>query len=157
MPTPAEIAAYVGAAAWLPQILAFIYRVATKARVTLVPEKQVEIGYTTFGPIFNLRLAVSAARKETIIDHVGASIHHEDGSLHEFTWAGMRETFSEIKDLSGNMQFVERDYSPIALFLNRYGLIERLFRFQGPLFRSKSMVLLRAAADCQAYLKKNKN
>jgi len=156
MATPTEIAAYVGAAAWLPQIIAFIYRATIKPRVTIIPEKQVEIGYTTFGPIFNLRIAVSAARKDTIIDHVGASIRHEDGSVHEFAWAGMRETFSEIKDLSGNVQFVERDYSPIALVLSRFGVIERFFRFQAPSFHSKHKTLLRVATDYQAYLKTTK-
>jgi hypothetical protein len=108
------------------------------------------------GPIFNLRLAVSAARKDTIIDHVGASIRHEDFATHEFAWAGMRETFSEIKDLSGNMQFVERDYRPIALVLSRFGLIERHFRFQMPSFHLKGKELLRKAADHQAYLKSTK-
>ncbi len=156
MATPAEIAAYVGAAAWLPQILVLIYRATIKPKVTVVPEKQAEIGYTTYGPIFNLRLAVSSANKDAIIDHVGASIHHEDGSVHEFTWAGMRETFSEIKDLSGNMQFVEREYSPIALVLNRDGVIERLFRFQDPSFHAKHKMLVRAVTDYQAYLKKTK-
>jgi hypothetical protein len=153
MPSPAEIAAYVGAAAWLPQIVALVYRAAVRPKVTIVPEKKTEIGYTSFGPIFNLRLAVSAARKDTIIDHVGASIRHEDGATHEFAWAGMRETFSEIKDLSGNMQFIERDYSPIALVLARFGVIERFFRFQLPLFHSKLKVVLRKATDHQAYLK----
>lgn len=156
MATPAEIAAYVGAAAWLPQIISLGYRAAVRPKVTIVPEKQVEIGYTSFGPIFNLRLAVSAARKDTIIDHVGASIKHEDGATHEFAWAGMRETFSEIKDLSGNMQFVERDYSPIALVLSRFGVIERFFRFQVPSFHSQLKAVLRVAADHQAYLKSMK-
>lgn len=157
MATPAEIAAYVGAAAWLPQIISFLYRAAIKPKVTIVPEKKVEIGYTSFGPIFNLRLAVSAARKDTIIDHVGVSIKHEGGAVHEFEWEGMRETFSEIKDLSGNMQFVERDYSPIALVLNRQGVIERFFRFQAPSFHEKQKSLLRAATDHQAYLKSTKS
>lgn len=156
MATPAEIAAYVGAAAWLPQIISFIYRAAIRPKVTIVPERKVEIGYTTFGPIFNLRLAVSAVRKDTIIDHVGVLIKHEGGSVHEFEWEGMKETFSEIKDLSGNMQFVERDYSPIALVLNRQGVIERFFRFQAPSFHSKQKSLLRAATDHQAYLKSTK-
>lgn len=157
MSTPAEVAAYVGAAAWLPQIISFIYRAAIKPKVTIVPEKKVEIGYTSFGPIFNLRLAVSAARKDTIIDHVGVVIKHEGGSVHEFGWEGMKETFSEIKDLSGNTQFVERDYSPIALVLNRLGVIERFFRFQAPSFHAKLKSLLRTATDHQVYLKSTKS
>jgi hypothetical protein len=68
----------------------------------------------------------------------------------------MRETFSEIKDQSGNMQFVERDYSPIALVLSRFGVIERFFRFQAPTFHSKHKTLLRVATDHQAYLRTTK-
>lgn len=156
MLTSTEIAAYVGAAAWLPPVIYFIYRAIIKPRVTIVPEKKVEIGYTTFGPIFNIRLAVSAVKKDTIIDHVGVSIKHKDGSIHQFSWEGMRETFSEIKDTSGNMQFVERDYSPIALVLNKFGIIERLFRFQSPLFHSEQKDLIRKATDHQAFLKTTK-
>ena len=156
MATPAEVAAYVGAAAWLPQIVSLIYKAIVKPKVTIIPEKQVEIGYTAFGPIFNLRLAVSAPKKETVIDYVGASIHHEDGSEHKLEWHGMRETFSQITDASGNMGFVEREYSPIALVLYRFGVIERLFRFQDPAFHSKEKVLLRKATDYQVFLKSKK-
>lgn len=156
MATPTEIAAYVGAAAWLPQIGLLIYGAAIKPIVTIVPEKQLEIGYTRYGPIFNIRLAISAAKKDTIIDQVDATLHHQDGSVHEFTWAGMKETFSEIRDLSGNMQFVEREYSPIALVLNRLGLIERFFRFQDPSFHSIQKALLKEVSDYQAYLKSSK-
>jgi hypothetical protein len=113
--------------------------------------KKVEIGYTAFGTIFNLRPAVSAAKKETVIDYVSASIHHEEGSEHKLEWHGMREIFSQITDPSGNMGFVEREYSPIALVLYRFGIIERLFRFQDPAFHSKEKVLLKEATDYQAF------
>ena len=43
MPSPAEIAAYVGAAAWLPQIVALVYRATVRPKVTIVPEKQAEM------------------------------------------------------------------------------------------------------------------
>lgn len=66
----------------------------------------------------------------------------------------MRETFSEIKDMSGNMQqSVEREYSPIAIVLSRFGIIERFFRFQSPQYHSKRKALLRVAVDHHEYLK----
>jgi hypothetical protein len=160
MPTPmvtsTVIAAWLGAAAWLPPIIFLIYRSVIKPKVTIVPGKRVEIGYTTYGPIFNLRLAVSAARKEAIIDYVGASIQHEDRSSYEFEWEGMQETFSQIKNQSGIIQSVERDYSPIALFLNRFGVIERFFRFQVSSFLFKAEELARSVRDHTEYLKKTK-
>jgi hypothetical protein len=158
MPTPmaTSIAAWLGAAAWLPPIIFLIIRLAVKPKVTIVPGKRVEIGYTSYGPIFNLQLAVSAARKEAIIDYVGASIQHEDGSIYEFEWEGMQEIVSQIKNQSGIIQSVERDYSPIALFLNRLGVIERFFRFQISSFLLKIDELARSVRDHGEYLKKTK-
>lgn len=157
MTTTAQIAAYVGAAAWLPPIVLLIYHSVIKSKVTIVAEKQVEIGYTSYGAIFNLRLAISAARKGTIIDQVGVSIQHEDGSIYKFEWAGMKETFSQIKDVSGNTaQFVEREYSPIAIVLGRGGVIERFFRFQVPVFHSKLKEFVRLAMDYKVYLMTSK-
>ena len=156
MATPTEIVAYIGAAAWLPQIAVVIYKATIKPTVTIVPEKSADIGFTTNGPIFNLRLAVSSAKKDTIIDHVGVSIQHQNGDTHEFAWAGMKETFSEIKDRSGNTQFVEKEFSPIALVLNRLGLVERFFRFQDPTFHKETKEATRKATDLRAYLKTQK-
>jgi hypothetical protein len=147
----------LGAAAWLPPIIFLIYRSTIKPKVTIVPGKLVEIGYTAYGPIFNLRLTISAARKAAIIDYMGASIQHiEDGSIYKFEWEGMQETLSQIKNQSGIVQSVEKDYSPIALFLNRLGVIERFFRFQVSSFHFKTEELARSVRDHKEYLKKTK-
>lgn len=60
---PAEIAAYIGAAAWAPQIGSWMYGWLVKPRVQILPERMVEVGFTTLGPIFNIRLALSASKK----------------------------------------------------------------------------------------------
>jgi hypothetical protein len=157
MATPVEIAAYIGAAAWLPQIILFIYSIIVRPKITVVPEKQVEIGYTSLGPIFNIRLAVSSERKNAIIDHVGVTLKHEDGSVHIFSWAGMKETFSQITDITGKMQqAVEREYNPIALVLIKSNLVERLFRFQDSIYHSKIYTLGQKVADHTIYLKTTK-
>jgi hypothetical protein len=36
--TPAEVAAYVGAAAWLPQIAAWLYRAFVSPKIIIVPD-----------------------------------------------------------------------------------------------------------------------
>ncbi len=54
-----DIVAYLGAAAWLPQILNWIFIYFTKPAVTITPDKFASLGYTTFGSIFNLRLSRS--------------------------------------------------------------------------------------------------
>jgi len=47
--TPAEIAAYIGAAAWLPQIATLIYRYFVQPVVTIIPDKYAEVGFTSLG------------------------------------------------------------------------------------------------------------
>ena len=57
---PEEIAAYIGAAAWLPQIAAWIYRSVIKPKLRVIPNQFAEVGFTTYGPIFNVRMASSS-------------------------------------------------------------------------------------------------
>ena len=58
-----EVAAYLGAMAWIPQILKWGYRSIIKPVITITPEKSVSIGFTVLGPIFNLRLSINVDRK----------------------------------------------------------------------------------------------
>lgn len=154
--TSIEIAAYLGAAAWLPQIGVLLYKNFVNPLITIVPEKQVEIGYTTFGPILNLNLAVSNTKKESILDFVGLEIEHEDGAHHQLSWAGMKEILMEAKDSSGAQQALEREHKPIALSLSKNALTERFFRFQDMSFNSKLQELITIVKNKRAFLTKTK-
>ena len=57
--TPVEIAAYIGAGAWIPQIISWIYKRMSHPIVKIVADSQAEIGYSYYGPIFNLNLTIS--------------------------------------------------------------------------------------------------
>ena len=128
--TPTEVAAYIGAAAWVPQIGSWLFRAFTRPKVLVVPDKTVQVGYTTYGPIFNLRLALSVARKDIVIDRIEARLRHTDGDEHILTWIGMQEFMSEICDASGNRQRVEKYEGAIALKLSTVSLVEKLIQFQ---------------------------
>ena len=130
--TPTEIVAYIGAAAWLPQIATWIYRKVVQPIVTIVPDNYAEVGFTSYGPIFNMRMAFSAENKDLIIDGFELLLKHSDGDTHTLRWAGLKETFSEIIDASGNRQIIERDQTPIAIKIGTESLIEKFVRFQEP-------------------------
>lgn len=132
--TPADIAAWVGAAAWLPQITSWLYRLFVKPIVTIVPATEAEVGFTRLGPIFNVRMAFSCDRKDAIIDGIELDFTHGDGEKRTFRWAGLAETFSEISDEAGNRSVVKRDESPIALKIGTQSLVEKFVRFQEPRF-----------------------
>ena len=80
--TPTEIVAYIGAAAWLPQIATWIYRKVVQPIVTIVPDKYAEVGFTSYGPIFNMRMAFSAENKDVIVDGFELLLQHSDGDAY---------------------------------------------------------------------------
>ena len=129
---PEEIAAYIGAAAWLPQIGVWIYRGLVKPRLRVVPDQFAQVGFTSYGPIFNLRMAFFVEHRDIIIDGIELAVRHEDGESRTFRWAGLGETFSEITDESGKKQIVSRDQSPIAIKVSIQALLDRFVRFQEP-------------------------
>ena len=131
---PEEIAAYIGAAAWLPQIATWLYRSLVRPKLRVVPDQFAEVGFTTYGPIFNVRMAFFVENRDMIIDDVALIVRHEDGESRSFRWAGLGETFSEITDASGNKQIVSRDQTPIAIKVGTQTLVEKFVRFQEPRF-----------------------
>ena len=150
---PAEIAAYVGAAAWAPQIVSWMYRWLVKPRVQILPERLVEVGFTTLGPIFNIRLALSASKKDAIIDHLEVELRHGAGDSHVLSWAGLREMFSEIVDAAGNRQSIEKDQPAIALKVTTAVLLEKFVRFHDLGFHERRRPVLNALVEHLNYLK----
>ncbi len=125
-----DIVAYLGAAAWLPQLLTWSYNLLKKPSVTIKSAKSVEIGYTGLGPIFNLNLSLNVNKKDTLIDFLGVIIKHEDGSEYEFEWAGSTEIVSQITSIHGENQTIQRNNTPIQIKLSTLSLTEKLFRFR---------------------------
>lgn len=152
-----EIAAYIGAAAWIPSIAYLLYGRLVKPVVQIIPEKQIELGFTTLGPIFNIRLVLSACRKDAIIDNIWVELRHESGEERHLTWTGMRETFSEITDMAGNRQLVEKDQPAIAIKLATVLLTEKFVRFQELAFHERNRPLINAFAEHGIYLKEQQN
>jgi len=125
-----EILAYIGAAAWVPQIAYLFYKAFVTPKVIILPDEEVSIGFTRFGPIFNLNLAVSASRRDIIINKINVKISHEDGSEYIFEWKGLTETISEITNLEGDKAIVEKDQPAMALKVATLSLTEKFVRFQ---------------------------
>lgn len=150
--TGTDIAAYIGAAAWIPPIAALFYSRFVRPAVEIVPEKQVELGFTSYGPILNIRLALSSARKDATVDTIWADVRHSSGDVHRLTWTGMKETFSEITDTAGNRQRVERDQPAIAIRLTTSILNEKFVRFQDLAFHEGARPKINTLAEHIAYL-----
>ena len=83
--TAAELAAYIGAAAWLPQIVSWVHRWFVTPKITIIPDRYADVGFTSYGPIFNVRMAFASDRKDAIIDGFELVVQHTDGDVGHFT------------------------------------------------------------------------
>lgn len=127
---PEEIAAYIGAAAWLPVVIGWIAKSVSKPKLRIIPDQQFEISFTNYGPIFNIRLALFVENRALVVDDVKFEVRHSDGETHTFGWSGIAEKFSEIHDpSSGKRQIVSRDQTPIAIKVFTQSVFEKSFRF----------------------------
>lgn len=154
--TPSELAAYIGAAAWLPQIATWLYGYFAKATIRVIPDAYAEVGFTTWGPIFNVRMAITAERRAAIIDGFELVLNHSDGETRRFRWSGLKETFSELRDDAGNaLQTMTRDQTPIALKVGTESLVEKLVRFQEPRYHETDGPLFQALVAHFNFLKRS--
>ncbi|MEE9269388.1 MAG: hypothetical protein V3V49_03920 [Candidatus Krumholzibacteria bacterium] len=153
----AEIAAFVGAAAWLPHLITWTYKAATKPRLTIIPDKTAQIGFTTLGPILNVRLALVVESKDVIVTKLFVKLRHETGEQREFSWRGMTETLSAIRDRSGIQQgSFEKDQAAIALKVSTSTLVEMFFRFREEKFSEHVDPLFQEALRHKNYLESQK-
>lgn len=150
----AEIVAYVGAAAWLPQIATWVYKRFVTPKLTIVPG-EAQIGFSRFGAIFNVRIAFSVERKDLIIDGFAVTLKHEDGEVHALRWYGLSEEFSEMTDEAGNRTIIKRDQAPIALKIGTESLVEKFVRFQEPKFHDAGKPLLSKLVAHYNFLKES--
>lgn len=151
--TAIEWAAIIGAAAWLPHIGTLVVRWLTKPRVKLIPGPQPEIGYTALGPILNFTSALSAERKDAVIESITLEATHERGQVTRFAWSTLNETFSQIRGPEGTAE-VTRNQPAIALKVSTLALVEKLIGYQDPEFQENGRALISALGNQNDYLKK---
>lgn len=155
--TAAGIAAFVGAAAWLPQIGTWVYKRLKRPTLTIMPHKSPEIGYTPLGPIFNLSLALAVDKEDTLVTRLGVILTHASGQEKVFSWQGMSETFTSLRDKLGVQQAtLEKDQDAIALKVSTVGLIEKKFRFQEDRFNDAFSPMIKTANEHLRYLRESK-
>lgn len=152
--SPVDIAAYIGAAAWAPQIVSWIYQWYVTPQIEVVTGRFASLGYTRFGPIFNLNLGFFAKRKAALIDSLQAVLVHEDGDRHIFQMEGMNETMSDIADASGTKTTVSKEQATLAFRVGTEVFLERFVRFQEPKFLSAFDSLVQEAGTAFQFERK---
>lgn len=136
--TPTEFAAYIGAAAWLPQIIRFFSRWLTKPKLKLISGPTVEIGYTTFGPIINLTTSISVERRDALINKITLNAIHEKGDTRKFTWKWLNEIQHQIRNVEGETAEVSKNQPAVAVKVSTLSLTEKQIGFQDLEYQSET-------------------
>ncbi len=144
-----EIAAIVGAAAWLPILGQWVYRTwIAKPKLDVVVGSSGELGYTTFGAVLNPDLALRVQGKPALITKITIDLRHQQGRQTTLHWNGTTEVLQQAQSNSGDHASFTRTHSAVAMqVLPNTDVVPRKFQFNdsaaGRLFNEKSVLLAR--------------
>lgn len=135
-----DIIAILGALAWLPQIISWIYNWLQKPNIQVFNEEEAEVGFIKFGNAFNIRISFLARNKHALIDNITLDLIDKDGAIHHLKWMWYSETFYELQSPSG-IATMAKQQNAIAINAYKDVLIEKFIGFQSPQFRESYKLL----------------
>jgi hypothetical protein len=141
MDTMFKFLAVLGALAWLPQLFIFIRDLLTKPVIKIIPESHLEIGFTTYGPIINMTIAIIAEKRKALIDKMEIELTHENNDTQKFVWKWFEETL-HVVDLPEQSLPTRKNQTAIAINILKDELIEKKIGFQQKTFQSEQKALV---------------
>ena len=150
--------AIIGAGAWIPHIIYFIYNKFVNPKLNFIPESTIEVGYSFYGPILNPAFAISTARKDALVEKIKIKMIH-DGTKeeHEFIWQYLDEKGFEGMSTKGEKIELRKTQSAIALKIGVVGLIEKKVLFNDIAFLQKRLELENALYEQEDFLKRTRS
>jgi len=132
-----DIAAWIGAGAWLPQIFSWFHQRYSKPILTILSVPTIEVGYTTFGNIINMTSFISTQRKDAIIEKIVIEVAHSKGETRVLTWKFLNEIQQQITSYSGESLEISKNQPAIALKVSTLTPAEKIIGFQDLEFQSE--------------------
>ena len=145
--------AILGALAWTPHLFSLIKKHFTKPEIRLITSKYGEIGFTSLGDIFNIRLAFSVKHHDIVISNLKIRLVHQSGEVKTFTWQGMRQELSTMTTPDGGVMPQEKAHSVLAIKLNQQNIEERSIQCQEVNFMTNKVDIDSNAIKKMNYLK----
>ena len=146
--------AVLGALAWLPHFIRYGYLFLSRPKLRIIAAKAPEVGFTTLGPILNLRLAFVVGRKDLVISGMRIRLRHESGLEHVFAWQGLTKPLGTMSNPHmGNIPF-QQDSNVLAMKAKVVDVDERLIRFQSVEFLSGKQPIDAKASSRIMYLQR---
>jgi hypothetical protein len=142
-----ELLAILGALAWLPQLITIISRQLTKPKLSIITDEDIEIGYTTLGPIFNMQIAFLAESKRVVIRTVEIELIHSNNATQNFTWDWFEETLHTVNIPQSGLIPTKKNQKAIAINVDPDSLIEKKIGFQQNSFKDEQRKLVQLTTE----------
>ncbi len=149
-----ETAAILGVFAWLPHLIKLIKAVFTRPEIRIITHRISEIGYTTFGPIINQRIAFSVRHRDIVISSIKIRLKHESGEEKILSWQGITQKLGQLTASEGGSVSWDKELSALAIRLTEKEIEERVIRFQEEAYYIKKENYESEIAKKWNYLKK---
>jgi hypothetical protein len=148
-----EYAAVIGALAWVPPIFTTVRAWLTKPQIRVITQTIPEIGFTTLGPILNLRVALTVTHKDIVVTGIRLLLSHESGERTSFSWQGIVQRIGVMTNPQiGPMPF-EKELNVLAMKVSLKDVEERFIRFQNLDFLKHKAGLEATSLRKMAYLR----
>jgi hypothetical protein len=145
--------AVFGALAWTPHLLSIFKQWITKSKIRVITHRNAEIGFTTHGPIFNIRIAFSVEHRDIVVSDLKIRLKHESGEEKVFEWQGITQQVGKMTAPDSSVMPFEKEQSVLAIKLNEKEIEERFIKCQEASFIASKQEYESKAIKKIAYLK----
>ena len=149
--------AIIGALAWIYPLALWIHKLLTKTKVEILNHKDIEIGFTFYGPIINLNMAFSSENKDAFIKNIQLTLIHEKSETHVFHWEWFEETFLELDIPDSGIIPYKKNQKAIAIKVPVETLVEKKVGFQNKKYKEEYSKLYSATNQTLLNIIQNSN
>jgi hypothetical protein len=148
-----DLAAVVGALAWIPPIFVAVRGWLTKPQIRVITQPTPEVGFTSLGPILNLRVALTVTHKDIVITGIRLRVTHESGEQASFSWRGIVQRMGTMTYPQVGAVPFEKELNVLAMKVSQKDVEERFIRFQSLEFLEQKAALDAISLKKLSYLR----
>ena len=134
--TGSDIVAIVGAAAWIPQIVQWIYKAIRKPTLEILSARAIRLAYTSFGPLLTLPLSISSQNRDVIVTQMNVLVRHQSQEERLLEWNWVTEPLMNIPIPTGENVAFNKTQSVLAIKAINETLTEKIITFADVRFAS---------------------
>lgn len=136
--TVTDILAIIGALSWIYPLVIWLDKRLTKTELEIINHKELQVGFTYYGPIINIDMALSASKEDAFVKEISIQLKHESNQIENFKWEWFEENLMEIEipDIGGIVPY-KKNQKAVALKVLTNTLSEKRIGFQKPLFHEQ--------------------